>query len=355
VKGSVERVSPLGDAGDRLRRLEALLSLGGEPVALFDPGARVLAAAPALTQAVNRAVPLLDGATLDELGCSSDTANRFRDAIARAAAGEPSVVIADPRLLPGRDIHLTAMRDGLGRIWAVGAAAPPAPKMQVGRFLSAANHDLRQPFQAMHLFHHLLSSRLTEPRMIDFAEKLGHSIAAADHGLGALVLAARLDAGLMVPDRRAFPLALILIPMVEEYRARARDEGLKFRVRFGPASGDAAVTSDQYLLESMLRQLLDNAIRFTETGGVLLGVRPRGAGLRIEVWDSGPGIPDSERHAVWEDFRRLDPPPRNGIAGMGLGLGIVRRISRLLDHPISLRSRVGHGTVAAVDVAAGPV
>lgn len=336
--------------GDRLRFLEALLTLGGEPVALFDPSARILLAAPALTQGVGRAAALIEGHSLEDCGAAVEVAGRMGRAVrAVASEGLPST-INEPRLLPGRTISLVPLLNSGGRVWAVGAMAPAGLRTEVGRFLSAANHDLRQPFQAMHLFHHLLTSRLSDSRQLDFADKLGQSITAADHGLAALVMAARLDAGLMVPDRRAFPLALILIPLIEEYRTKAREAGLDLRVHYGLASGDVAVYSDQHLLEILLRQFFDNAVRFTDDGGVLFGVRRRGGTLRLEVWDTGPGIPEADKKAVWEDFRRLDPPPRGGVAGMGLGLGIVQRISRLLDHPVSVDSRCGRGTLASVSV-----
>lgn len=348
--GRTEYCPEAVEEGDRLRFLEALLALGGEPVALFDPSARILIAAPALAQGAGHPAALLEGHSLEEFGGPAEVAGRLGRAVRAVASEGLASTITEPRLLPGRTVSLVPLLTAGGRVWAVGAMAPASLRTEVGRFLSAANHDLRQPFQAMHLFHHLLTSRLSDPRQLDFADKLGQSITAADHGLAALVTAARLDAGLMVPDRRAFPLALILIPLIEEYRTKAREAGLDLRVHYGMAAGDVAVLSDQYLLELLLRQFLDNAVRFTDAGGVLFGVRQRGNTLRLEVWDTGPGIPETEKKTVWEDFRRLDPPPRGGVAGMGLGLGIVRRISRLLDHPVSVASRSRRGTLASVTV-----
>lgn len=339
--------------GDRGRCLEALLASGGEPVALFDTAGRVLVAAPALAAALGRTTARLEGRTLKEVGCAL-IATCLEEGIERSCRQRSVVVIAGPPLAPQRDLVMTPFRDESGRIWAIGAALNGGRyKDEIGRFLSAANHDLRQPFQAMNLFHHLLSGRLADPKLIDLADKLGQSIAAADRGLSELVMAARMDAGLIEPNRRAFPLAMILIPLVEECRSRAKAAGLRFTVHYGPSSGDIEIHSDPGLLETLLRHIVDNAIRFTAKGGVLFGVRSRRKRLFVEVWDSGPGIAASDLAAVWEDFRRAESPPRNGISGMGLGLGIVRRLSCLLDHPVAMNSRQGRGTVITVDVGYG--
>lgn len=339
-------------AATRLFHLNALIALGGEPVGLFDREGRVLVAAPALTRALGQPAEMIENRPIADVG---KAAVRFSRTLDRALTEDSQRTVLDADLIPGRELVLTPLRDGNGGPpWGVGVTLVTGAKAEIARFLSSANHDLRQPFQAMQLFHHLLAGRQTDPRSIDCADKLGRSIAAADRGLSVLVQTARLDAGILAPDRKAFPLAMLLIPMIEEFRASACDADLRLKVHFGPAAGDVAVDSDPQLLDILLRNLFDNAIRFTRKGGVLFGVRSRTTGLAVEIWDTGPGIAEADREAIWEDFRRLESPARGGLVGMGLGLGIARRIARRLEHPLTLRSRPGRGSVFSVELPVSP-
>lgn len=327
--------------------LEDLLALGGEPIALFDAEGRVLVAAPLLLAALgDRPATEVEGRGIEALGLPKDVGARLSRLLARASGERVSLV--EPTIAPGREMIVVAPRSTNGR--RVGLVASGGTRAETSRFLSAANHDLRQPFQAMRLFHHLLSSRLVDPKQIDIAEKLDRSIEAADRGLTDLVLTARLDAGLIVPERREFPLAMVLIPLVDEFRERFEEAGIRFHVRLGPANGDQAVWCDQYLLETLARRLLDNARRFADPKGVLFGVRRRGKVLSIEVWDRGPGLGESERETIFHDFQRGNAKPRDGMAGLGLGLGIARRAARVLDLRLDVVSRPGRGSVFRVSV-----
>jgi signal transduction histidine kinase/Na+/proline symporter/CheY-like chemotaxis protein len=201
------------------------------------------------------------------------------------------------------------------------------------RFLAAIGHDLLQPLHAAQLFTDALAEQLNDHAQRGQAQRIR----------GALDSTGDLLTG-MVAQPRAFPLADVLDPLASEFRALTAECGLVFRYR----RSRVWVRTDPQLLRRVLQNFLANAVRYTERGGVLLGVRRDGAGVRIEVHDTGPGIPESQRCAIFEEFRRGD-----GAAGQGLGLGlaIADRIARLLEAPLALRSRIGRGTVFALTVA----
>ena len=153
----------------------------------------------------------------------------------------------------------------------------------------------------------------------------------------------RLEAGGLVPEPRAFPLGEVLEPLVAQFGAIAAERGL--RLRFEPTS--AWVHSDPQLLRRVLQNFLANALRYTESGSVLLGVRRQGDALRIEVHDTGPGIDPEQQQAIFEEFRRGEHAPGQGL---GLGLAIAQRIAGLLGGEVQLRSTPGRGSMFAIDV-----
>ncbi len=215
-----------------------------------------------------------------------------------------------------------------------------------GRFLSAANHDLRQPLQALRLFHHLLMERLREPRDRSIAEKMGEALDAGEKLLHALLEVATLDAGVVRPEVADVPVARILDDAVAEFREVAGEKGLALRVM--PCG--LSVRTDRVMLSRMLRDLVRNAIAYTQSGRVTIGCRRRGPWLRIEVWDTGAGIPDEHLESIFEDFVQLGNPERDRRQGLGLGLAKVRRKAALLDHAVEVRSRFGAGSVFAISV-----
>ena len=214
------------------------------------------------------------------------------------------------------------------------------------RFLSAANHDLRQPFQALRLFHHLLMERLKEPRERSIAEKMGEALDSGEKLLHALLEVATLDAGVVRPNIADVPLATVLDSVAAEFRGLAADKALDLRVRGCPAM----VRTDATLLTRMLGDLLRNAIAYTPAGGIVVGCRRRGQWLRIEVWDTGSGIAAEHLDAIFEDFVQLGNPERDRRRGLGLGLPKVRRKAALLGHAVEVRSRPGHGSVFSIMV-----
>jgi hypothetical protein len=161
------------------------------------------------------------------------------------------------------------------------------------------------------------------------------ALGSAEGLLTGLLDISRLDAGGMTPQVRAFRIDELLQHLAAEFRVLAQDQGLALDC----VASRAWVRSDPQLLRRVLQNFLANAVRYTRAGRVLLGCRRADGELRIEVWDTGIGIAESDRAAIFEEFRRLD----RGGQGLGLGLSIAERIARLLGHRIGLRSEPGRG------------
>ena len=216
------------------------------------------------------------------------------------------------------------------------------------RFLAAASHDLLQPLNAARLFTSALMQNVTAS---DTQRTIGHidnSLQAAEELLGTLLDISKLDAGALTPRRSHFALADIFRPLRAEFDVMADDRGLDLVV----VPTQQWVDSDPQMLRRIVQNFLSNAIRYTQEGRVLLGCRRQGGRLLIEVWDSGPGIPESKLTEIFQEFRRLDQVSRHKESekGLGLGLSIADRMSRVLDHPIKVRSWEGVGTVFSVSV-----
>jgi Na+/proline symporter/signal transduction histidine kinase/ActR/RegA family two-component response regulator len=221
------------------------------------------------------------------------------------------------------------------------------------RFLAAASHDLLQPLNAARLFSSALlglDAAEVGPRARELADKVDASLRSVEHLLGALMDISKLDAGVVRPRRSHFKLDGLLAPLGVEFAALARDRGLSFRIR----GGGVVVESDPQMLRRVLQNLLSNAVRYTRSGGVLLACRRRGERVRIEVWDTGTGIPEDRIDEIFVEFRRLGEDEGAGAdRGLGLGLAIVERTARMLGHPIEVRSRLGRGTRFAIEVPLG--
>ena len=204
------------------------------------------------------------------------------------------------------------------------------------RFLAAASHDLLQPLHAARLFSAALG-RDAPPDKAVLLERLDRAIGSADSLLRALLDISKLDAGGVTPEVAPLRLRPMLVDMVDTFAPLAREKGLELRV--GP--GDAEVATDAGLLRSILQNFLSNAIRYTAMGGVMVAVRRRGGNVRIDVIDTGPGIPEDRQTIIFREFERL---PNASEGGIGLGLAIVDRTSRLLGARISVHSRLGRGS-----------
>jgi len=215
------------------------------------------------------------------------------------------------------------------------------------QFLAAASHDLMQPLNAASLFASALSQRTRHSDLQQLSENVVLSLQAADALISSMLEASRLDAGVIAPKMEVFELNALLAQLSLEFTALAKDRQLDFRV----VDTQQVIFSDPHLLRRILQNFLSNAVRYTRSGRVLLGCRRRGNICRIEVWDTGPGIPANKRREIFQEFRRLKTPEYDHAEqGLGLGLAIADRTSRLLNQPITLRSWVGHGSVFSLDV-----
>ncbi|KRG84152.1 hypothetical protein ABB34_10120 [Stenotrophomonas daejeonensis] len=216
------------------------------------------------------------------------------------------------------------------------------------RFLTAIGHDLLQPLHAAHLFTETLAQQVDAPAQQQAVVQIRGALDSTTQLLTGLFDMSRLEAGGLVPQPRAMPLAEVLDPLASEFRALAAARGLAFH--YVPTR--AWTDSDPQLLRRVLQNFLANAVRYTARGGVLLGVRREGGRVRIEVHDTGPGIARSEQRRIFEEFRRGEDSSGQGL---GLGLAIADRIAGLLQAPLRLHSEPGRGTVFSVSLATVPV
>ncbi len=213
------------------------------------------------------------------------------------------------------------------------------------RFLAAASHDILQPLNAARLYVTSLVERQTGGEAARLASHVDASREAVEEIIGALLDISRLDTGALKPETSSFRVDDVLRQLELEFAPLAREKGL--RLVFVPSS--LAVRSDRRLLRRLLQNLVSNAVKYTAQGRVLVGCRRRGDYLRIEVYDTGIGIPRSKQRVVFTEFHRLDQGARVA-RGLGLGLSIVERIARVLDHKVELESAVDRGSHFSVEV-----
>lgn len=209
------------------------------------------------------------------------------------------------------------------------------------RFLAAASHDLSQPMQALQLYCSILAARLPNP-----GEKAKQCANQLSRQLKALLSLSRLDAGAVTVSRAPVSLAELLDQSAAASRPLAEEKGLRLRV----VASSLRCDTDAGLMERLLGNLIFNAVRYTETGGVVVGCRRRGDRIRIEVWDSGIGIAAENLPFIFEELYQLNNPTRKADQGLGLGLAIVDRIARILGGSVSVRSEPGRGSVFAVEL-----
>ncbi len=213
------------------------------------------------------------------------------------------------------------------------------------KYLAAASHDLLQPMNAARLLVAALQERNLPEAEADLVDRVHLALDGAEQLLTDLLDISKLDQNAVQPEIQSFPLNRLADSLRSEFEQVADAAGLRFQVR----TPDLWIASDLRLLTRILRNFLSNAFRYTEQGGVLLGFRRRGKALVIQIWDTGGGIPDDKQEAIFQEFCRLSHH-QSHKGGVGLGLAIVDRIARMLNHPISLRSVVGSGSCFEVSV-----
>jgi signal transduction histidine kinase len=217
------------------------------------------------------------------------------------------------------------------------------------RFLAAASHDLRQPLHALGLLLATLSERVHDDHTAPLMKQIDSAVDAVDAMLNSMLDISKLDAGVVQPKIAPVALGALLQRLDVEYQPIARLTGNELRVRATKTVG----VSDTAMLQRILGNLISNALRYTLNGRVLVAARRHGDSIRIDVYDTGPGIPVESLEDIFLEFHQLGNPERDRRRGLGLGLAIVKRLSGLLGHPITIRSVVGRGSRFSVTLPAG--
>ncbi len=217
------------------------------------------------------------------------------------------------------------------------------------RFLAAASHDVRQPLQAINLFNYTLSKKATDPAIKELTGNIATAVGTMNSVIDALLDISKLEAGAIMPAVADFAIDPMLERVCGELQMDVAIKGLELRV----VPSAAIVRSDRDLLERVVQNFVLNAVRYTPRGRLLVGCRRRGRNLQIQVWDTGPGIPDDQLERIFEEFYQLDNSARDRGKGLGLGLAIVDRVAGLLDHSIEVRSVLGKGSMFSVLVPLG--
>jgi signal transduction histidine kinase len=218
------------------------------------------------------------------------------------------------------------------------------------RFLAAASHDLRQPLHALSLYAAALKLRAADGTMGEIAQQINRALASLSALVDSLLDISKLDAEAVKPATRRMSVGALIERIEADFRPVAREKGIEFRV----SSSENDVESDPVLLERVVRNLVDNAFKYTRAGSVALAAEHDENSVRITVRDTGPGIPESEREKIFEEFYQIGNPERDRAEGLGLGLAIVRRLAQLLGLRVKLKSETGRGSMFSIRLPRAP-
>ncbi len=213
------------------------------------------------------------------------------------------------------------------------------------RFLASASHDLRQPVHALSVFVGALRSHQMDAQARGLLDHIDGSVRALSGLFGGLLDISRLDAGVVEVNRASFAIQPIIERVCRDFDSQAREKGVTLDSR----PTQAIVHSDPMLCERILRNIVANAVTYTDHGKILVGCR-RGPRLRLQVWDTGRGIAQGEQQLVFQEFYQIGNPERDRTRGVGLGLAIVKRLTTLLEHPLELKSWPGKGTCFTLEI-----
>ena len=349
--------------------IEAIINTIHEPLIVLDQELRVVSASQAFYhffrcspgETLGRSLPDTDAHHLD-----TPTLRTLLDRIKGAGNGVQNYEISiDLPPLGQRTLAVTAeeiqgagivgkrilisfndVTDFKNAAQQLGAAKQTAERANLAksRFLAAASHDLRQPLQTLSLLHGALKQRVADQEALNLLARAERTSETMANMLSALLDINQLETGAIRPTLADFPVNELLVALSNEFAERAKSKGLRWRL----VPCGCTVRSDRHLLEEMVRNLLSNAVRYTDAGGILLGCRRRGDRIRIEVWDTGIGISEKEIPRIFEEYHQGAAVEERG--GLGLGLAIVQRLGELLAHPVAVRSRRGKGSVFSIDV-----
>lgn len=214
------------------------------------------------------------------------------------------------------------------------------------RFLALASHDILQPLNAARLYLGAIDEDNLNEHNSNSIEKLGHSLDSTVHLMSALLDIAKLDQGAMTPTPSHFNINDVLTPLVNEYAMLCADKGLTLKL----ISDGVVVHSDITYLRRIIQNLVSNAVKYTQSGKILIACRKRKHHLSVEVWDTGLGIGEREQQRIFDDFYRVESGDNKGV---GLGLGVVKRMVELLSLRLTMRSRLGRGSCFKVEVPYG--
>jgi signal transduction histidine kinase len=218
------------------------------------------------------------------------------------------------------------------------------------RFLAAASHDLRQPLHTLSLYSAALKLHAPEGASGEIAASINKALASLSTLVDSLLDISKLDAGAVQPQPQRVCVGTLLERIEADYRPVAHNKNLEFRV----AAAEVFVDTDPVLLERLVRNLVDNAFKYTAAGSVILAAEPDARMVRIRVSDSGAGIPAEERERIFEEFYQIGNPERDRSQGLGLGLAIVRRLVQLLGLDLRLESEPGRGSTFTVSAPLAP-
>lgn len=214
------------------------------------------------------------------------------------------------------------------------------------RFLASASHDLRQPLQTLTIIHNLLSRDATTDAARLLVDRMEQSVTAMSGMLDTMLDINQIQAGIITYKLDDVPVAEVISNLFHEFSYHAHAKSLELRM----APSSAVIRTDRRLFEQMIRNLLSNAIRYTDAGRILIGCRKRNGRLRIEIWDTGIGISEADLPDVFGEYHKVSTDDRIASEGIGLGLSIVQRLADLLGHRIHVRSSPGRGSMFSIEV-----
>jgi len=299
----------------------------------------VLAVAPRWYSVLSFVVPMVLG-LISALAWRGDDTHRF---LAACSAVYLAVTLhfayRQHRLLTVA-LHTRFEKEKLAQQLAQQMAAIQHLSEEKTRFFAAASHDLRQPLHAIVLYGAVLEKKLADRPEGVHVLRLMDAVRALGVSLDTMFDVSLLDAGFIVPDPQAMPLTPVFQQLNQVFAARAEQKGLQLRLRATPL----CVKTDPHLLLRVLGNLVENAIKYTHKGGVVVLARARGQQVWIDVCDTGIGITADQLEPIFAEFYQVNNPGRDRARGLGIGLSMVRRLAVLLDHPVTVQSRQGRGS-----------
>ncbi|MGB8432732.1 MAG: ATP-binding protein, partial [Burkholderiales bacterium] len=351
---SFENVALRREAEEKTALLEATLQNMRQGISLSDASGRLRMWNPQFVDLLG--VPgttAREGAPIGDVLGSSDPPLDLGDSqLTEYRRADGSVVEVAQNAMPdgGRVVTYTDITDLKRREAALEAARRSAEQANAAktRFLAAASHDLRQPIHALGLLFATLAEGVRDERTAPLLRQIDGAVDAVDSMLNSLLDISKLDAGVIRPDVGPVDLGALLQRLNDDHQPIATLTGNGLRVR----PTDSVVQSDAAMLQRILANLVSNALRYTVDGRVLVGARRRGRSIRIDVYDTGPGVPKDALEDIFLEFHQLGNPERDRRKGLGLGLAIVKRLAYLLGHRVEVKSVVGDGSRFSITVPA---